>query len=93
MTLTDLIVIEPNPDTEQDPLDLLLNNRAQVQAEFAAIMNASGFGDRIIVGTIRHPPHRDRILRTRNALLGDSEIIRFRTRTSSSRVRSPPGSD
>lgn len=93
MRLTDTIIVEPNPDTVEDTLKLLLDDREWVQAEFAAILNASGFGDRLIVGTTPRPAHRERVPWTLNAIPGQGEMTRFRTTTSRSRVRSPPGTN
>jgi len=59
-----------------------------VAAQFAAIMTASGFGDRVIVGTLPDPPH-DRRPRVR---YGNPRWHRSRRRaTTAPRVRSPPG--
>lgn len=90
MELTDAMVV-PDPYTDQDALELLLADGEWVQAEFAAIIRASGFGNRTIVGTIPHPPHRDRLRWARDAVCGGSKMTRRGPRTSISRVRSPPG--
>lgn len=73
---------------EQDTLTELLQDREWVAAQFAAIMTASGFGDRVIVGTLPDPPH-DRRRRVRD---GNPRWRRSTRRTGAApRVRSPPG--
>lgn len=67
-------------------LELLLHDHEWVDAEFAAIMTASGFGDRIIVDTEPRPL----------AAMRPKTFVRHRrsreldARHRSSRVRSPP---
>lgn len=87
---TTATVVQTAPDTQQDTLALLLQDREWVETEFAAIMTASGFGDRVIVGTLPGPPHGHR----RQVREGDP---RWRPACplpvvgAESRVRSPPG--
>ena len=90
MMLQTTLVLEPTSATQQDTLEVLLQDREWVEAEFAAIMNIAGFGDRIIVGTIPCSPHRDRVRWTHNATSNVAARSRIRTRQSGSRVRSPP---
>lgn len=88
--LTDTTVVEPDLDIQPDPLELLLEDREWLETEFAAIMNASGFGDRFIVGNIPAQPYRDRAASTPDTTRGVQGATRFRSSTSGSRVRSPP---
>lgn len=81
---------DPAPAAPQDTLDLLLQDREWVTARFSAIMTASGFGDRVILGTVPDPPH-DHMSRVRDGNprwrpFDRPESVRVR-----SRVRSPPG--
>ncbi len=81
-------VVDPAPATRQDTLALLLQDREWVAAQFAAIMTASGFGDRVIVGTLPDPPH-DRVPRVRD---GNPWWHPSRRLVGAApRVRSPPG--
>ncbi len=52
MILEITIDAQPRPGTQQDTLELLLQDRDWVAAQFAAIMTSSGFGDRVIAGTL-----------------------------------------
>ncbi len=88
MILDTATAVTATPATQQDTLALLLQDREWVAAQFAAIMTASGFGDRVIVGTLPDPPH-DRRPRVR---YGNPRWHRSRRRvTAAPRVRSPPG--
>ncbi len=55
MILETVAVLPPAPPTQPETLELL-QDREWIAAEFAAIMTASGFGDRVVVGTLREPP-------------------------------------
>lgn len=74
---------------QEDNLELLLQDRAWVATQFSAIMTASGFGDRVIIGTLPDAPHgharRVREAHPRSRALDRSGTARVR-----SRVRSPP---
>lgn len=56
MILEATTLVEPASATQQDILVLLLEDREWVTREFTAIMAASGFGDRVIVGARPNPP-------------------------------------
>ncbi|MEO9104228.1 MAG: hypothetical protein ABI238_04680 [Terrimesophilobacter sp.] len=43
---------ESIPYIEQDALESRLQDRERLEAEFAAIMTVSGFGDRIVIATL-----------------------------------------
>ena len=90
MMLQTTIVVEPSA-AQQNTLELLLQDRGRVETEFAAIMNAAGFGDRLIVATFPCPPHPDRVRWISNARRDVAAKVRMRTREARSRVRSPPG--
>lgn len=82
--------VDSTPATRTDPLELLLEDREWVTAQFAAIMKASGFRDRVIIETLADPPHR-RVRWVRHGhpgwrSLGGTPVTRV-----ASRVRSPPG--
>ncbi len=90
MTTQNAIAMEVDPDVRQDDLELLLQDRNWVAAEFAAIMRTSGWGHRLIVGTMPLPT-RDRV--TSSPDTSQRVLARCRRRSTSprSRVRSPPG--
>jgi hypothetical protein len=90
MMLSTVIAVEPAPDTQQGALELLLQDRGWVEAEFAAIMNASGVDDPLLVGTIPRPPQRDRDTWTPTTTREAPGADRLRPTKSASRVRSPP---
>lgn len=90
MTLHDALAVEAETDIQQDTVELLLQDRNWVEAEFAAIMNASGLGDRLIVATMPTPPKRDRRASTPDTSCRGPGARRFRSKTPGSRVRSPP---
>jgi hypothetical protein len=74
------------PEIDELEIELLLDNSSRIDAEFAAIMIASGFCDRVIADTVSRPvgatppttPSRRR---------GNREFDRQRALP---RVRSPP---
>jgi len=88
--LSTTALLEPIPETQQDTLELLLQDREWIQAQFAAIMNASGFGDRLIVGTIPCPPYSDRVRWASDPNRAVVAASWLRMASSGSRVRSPP---
>ncbi|GAB3123640.1 hypothetical protein HNR05_001898 [Leifsonia psychrotolerans] len=84
------LVLGPTSNTRQNSLELLLQDSEWVETEFAAIMKTAGFGDRLIVGTIPFPPHRDRGQWTDTATSKVAARSRIHAKHSISRVRSPP---
>ena len=91
MMLTKTILAEPDPDTQQDFLDVLLTDREWLEKEFAAIMNASGFGDRLVVGTNFALPNRDIVASVSDGICRVQSAAWLHTDMSGLRVRSPPG--
>lgn len=89
MTLSTTIASEPIPYIEHDTLESLLQNQERLEAEFAAIMTVSGFGDRIVVTTLT-PLKPELVSRGRKR----DRIFRAATRALAmrrdARVRSPP---
>lgn len=79
--------VTATPATQQDTLALPLQDREWVAAQFAAIMTASGFGDRVIVGTLPDPPddRRPRVRCGNQRWRRAARLVR-----SVPRVRSPP---
>lgn len=60
---------EVSPDIEPETLEPEVEDSAQVEAEFKAIMIASGFGDRIVVSTLSRPkPELLRLEHVRKAM-------------------------
>lgn len=90
MMSSTVIALEPRPATQQDTLQLLLQDREWVQTQFVTIMNTAGFGDRPIVGTIAYPPHRENLRWGANAKPPAAATGRVHTGEPVSRVRSPP---
>ncbi len=84
-------LVEPNRDVHLTPMELLVEDRAWLETEFAAIMNASGFGDRLIVGTDPRPWHRYLVPPSTGETRYSSGTDGLDTATSTARVRSPPG--
>jgi len=84
------LIAEPVPEVEQDTLEVLLRDRHWVEAEFAAIMRASGFDDRLVVGTIPSPRFRNPFWTTGERMRRPREVGGFRPTKRDSRVRSPP---
>lgn len=82
--------VDPTPATQQDTLELLLQDPEWVTAQFEAIMTVSGFDDRVILGTLPDPPH-DHISRIYARNPGWRPLDRLTAARVSSRVRSPPG--
>lgn len=76
----------------QDILAALLQDAGWVAAEFAAIMNASGFGDRVVAGTFPDPP-RERGRRVPDENPRWHRPSRFPALRAAPRTRSPPGGD
>ncbi|CAN5460609.1 hypothetical protein BH10ACT6_BH10ACT6_07910 [soil metagenome] len=68
--------------------DVFLQDSDWVDAEFAAIMNASGFGDRVIVGVSGRP--RQAVARSPRRSRWRAAQSSSREAVSRSRVRSPP---
>jgi len=87
---TTATAIRPAPATRQDTLVLLPQDRERLEAEFAAIMTASGFGDRVIVATLPGPPH-DHGPRARDGQPRRRLPVRLSAAGAGPRVRSPPG--
>lgn len=89
MTLSATIGSEVVPDIEQDALEVLLLDQARVDAEFAAIMTVSGFGDRIGVAVLTPPlPKLVPLRRERDPVVSANALVSA-TRTET-RVGSPP---
>lgn len=82
-------IIDSPPTAQQDTLELLLQDREWVTAQFAAIMTTSGFGDRVTLGNLPDQPH-DRTSRIRGGNPGWRPLDRVPTGRVRSRVRSPP---
>ena len=74
------------PGIEEPAIEPLLFDSEWIDEEFAAIMIASGFGDRIIAGTEPHPVVAGRP----NAPARRRGHRDFDRRHASCRVRSPP---
>lgn len=90
MTLDIATAAQPTPDIRGGFLDVLTRDREWVAAQFTAIMTASGFGDRVIVGTLPGPrPESGR--RTRDGDPRWPATDRPPATGASARVRSPPG--
>ncbi len=85
---TTLTTVDPAQATQQAILASLLQDQEWVAAQFAAIMTASGFGDRVIVGTLSGPPQ----YRDPRADYEDARhpVNRLPAAGVGSRVRSPP---
>lgn len=88
--ITDTIAAtDPTSATQQDTLTVLLQDREWVDAQFATIMIASGFGDRVIVGVLPDPPHGER-RRIRDGSPSWRDQERVPPAALRSRIRSPP---
>ncbi|MCB1297758.1 MAG: hypothetical protein KDB08_02100 [Microthrixaceae bacterium] len=89
LNATTAINVDSPPAPRQDTLELVLQDRERVTAQFAAIMTASGFGDRVILETLPGPPHH-----CVSQAWGGNPRWRFLARLPAtrvgSRVRSPP---
>lgn len=81
--------VDSPPATQQDTLELLLQDREWVTAQFAAIMTACGFGDRVILETLPCPPH-NHVSRVWGGKPGWRLVDRLPAARVRSRVRSPP---
>ena len=80
----------PMPATEPDLLELLMQDREWVEAEFQAILKASGLGDPLAIGTVRRPPRRFASTGPRHQTRPGEHARWLRTTPTESRVRSPP---
>jgi hypothetical protein len=91
MTPNALYIGRPVADAgiEQDDTEVLLGDRARVAYEFAAIMNTSGFGDRVIATTMDPGPPRARSGVWRHRLTGGLPLTEPAAGVIQ-RVRSPP---
>lgn len=90
MILDTATAAQTAPETRQDTLELLLQDREWVAAQFAGIMTASGFGDRVAVGTLPPLPQRfGRGSAWRSPPWRPSTQVAIRG--TAARVRSPPG--
>ena len=85
---TETMIVDPPSEFEIDELhwELELLDTGWVDAEFAAIMIASGFGDRII--SAAEPHHVGGAITTVSS--GWRPRLEWDRRSPSSRVRSPP---
>lgn len=80
---------ESIPRTEQDTLESLLQDWEWLEAEFAAIMTVSGFGDRVVIATLA-PREPELASRRRERDRGFSAAIRVSEMRRQPKVRSPP---
>jgi hypothetical protein len=90
MLLEMAIEAPTQPATAPEVLDLLVLDRAWVEAEFAAIMAASGLDDRVFVGTVPQPPPEPGRCRCVECP-GWRILARPVSWALATRVRSPPG--
>ena len=89
MTSAAIIDLHSGPDVQLDVLEILLQDRDWVDAEFAAIMNISGFGHRTTVAILtpwEPAVARRHGKRNRIACASSSES----SKRKHAKVRSPP---